>query len=351
MSTHGRVLVAMSGGVDSSVTALMLHDQGYEVIGVTMKTWDYAEGGTGKRITGCCDLDSINDARELAVSRGIHHIILDLGRTAFPFLEGQSVGVLPPGVDAVALTRDPSRAWAFGNVDGRGFILAVDVERRTRLWSRDLPTLVTDARGRVVSSRVLDGDVVRVACVEAAAIAVCELHLADGALDRAEGDRDGVLVDGAPRGDDGVFRASRDGRYVLRREPIPRNGGSLDRLTLLHADSGRVDDLGVGGAVRDAVVSAEGDRVWCIVAEAVARAVVGEVCRPERLQEADVARQQRQPTMVAQQFGCDRNRRRVSAFGRRRFADTQLLSFASGQSGLLLREALERRHLLAREKI
>mgnify|MGYP003393190017 FL=1 len=78
MSKHGRVLVAMSGGVDSSVTALMLHEQGHEVIGVTMKTWDYAENGGGKRITGCCDLDSINDARELAVSRGIHHIILDI---------------------------------------------------------------------------------------------------------------------------------------------------------------------------------------------------------------------------------------------------------------------------------
>ena len=78
MSKHGRVLVAMSGGVDSSVTALMLHDEGYDVIGVTMKTWDYAEGGMGKRITGCCDLDSINDARELAVSRGIPHIILDI---------------------------------------------------------------------------------------------------------------------------------------------------------------------------------------------------------------------------------------------------------------------------------
>lgn len=78
MSRHGRVLVAMSGGVDSSVTALMLHDQSYEVIGVTMKTWDYAENSGGKRITGCCDLDSINDARTLAVSRGFHHMILDI---------------------------------------------------------------------------------------------------------------------------------------------------------------------------------------------------------------------------------------------------------------------------------
>jgi tRNA-specific 2-thiouridylase len=78
MSRHGRILVAMSGGVDSSVTALMLHEQGFEVIGVTMKTWDYAAGGTGKRVTGCCDLDSINDARNMAVSRGFHHMIIDL---------------------------------------------------------------------------------------------------------------------------------------------------------------------------------------------------------------------------------------------------------------------------------
>ena len=78
MSKNGRILVAMSGGVDSSVTALMLHEQGYEVIGVTMKTWDYADSSGGKRITGCCDLDSINDARNMAVSRGFHHMIIDI---------------------------------------------------------------------------------------------------------------------------------------------------------------------------------------------------------------------------------------------------------------------------------
>lgn len=68
----------MSGGVDSSVTALMLHEQGYEVIGVTMKTWDYADQSGGKRVTGCCDLDSINDARTMAVTRGFHHMIIDI---------------------------------------------------------------------------------------------------------------------------------------------------------------------------------------------------------------------------------------------------------------------------------
>ena len=41
MSKKGKVLVAMSGGIDSTISALMLHEQGYEVVGITMKTWDY----------------------------------------------------------------------------------------------------------------------------------------------------------------------------------------------------------------------------------------------------------------------------------------------------------------------
>lgn len=78
MSKHGRVLVAMSGGVDSSVAAVMLHEQGYEVIGITMKTWDYAASGGSSKETGCCSLDSINDARSLAVEYGFPHYILDI---------------------------------------------------------------------------------------------------------------------------------------------------------------------------------------------------------------------------------------------------------------------------------
>jgi tRNA-specific 2-thiouridylase len=78
MSKHGRILVAMSGGVDSSVASVMLHEQGYEVIGLTMKTWDYATAGGSSKETGCCSLDSINDARSLAVGYGFPHYILDI---------------------------------------------------------------------------------------------------------------------------------------------------------------------------------------------------------------------------------------------------------------------------------
>ncbi|MBD98943.1 MAG: tRNA 2-thiouridine(34) synthase MnmA [Verrucomicrobia bacterium] len=76
--SKGKVLVAMSGGIDSSVTAILLHEQGYEVIGVTMKTWDYASSGGSRKSTGCCSLDDINDARILAVEYGFHHIIIDI---------------------------------------------------------------------------------------------------------------------------------------------------------------------------------------------------------------------------------------------------------------------------------
>ena len=78
MSKKGKVLVAMSGGIDSSVAAVILQEKGYEVIGMTMKTWDYSSSGGSKKETGCCSLDSINDARNLAVNLGFPHYVIDI---------------------------------------------------------------------------------------------------------------------------------------------------------------------------------------------------------------------------------------------------------------------------------
>lgn len=79
MSKKGRVLVAMSGGVDSSVAAVLLREEGYEVIGITMKTWDYSSsGGNSNKETGCCTLESMNDARQIALKFGFNHFIVDI---------------------------------------------------------------------------------------------------------------------------------------------------------------------------------------------------------------------------------------------------------------------------------
>ncbi|HXX63733.1 MAG TPA: tRNA 2-thiouridine(34) synthase MnmA, partial [Bacteroidota bacterium] len=73
-----RVVVAMSGGVDSSVAAGMLVEQGYDVIGLTMKTYRYEDvGGNQGNESSCCSLDGINDARAVAAQLGFPHYVLD----------------------------------------------------------------------------------------------------------------------------------------------------------------------------------------------------------------------------------------------------------------------------------
>src|SRR5688572_27359194 len=70
-----RVLVAMSGGVDSSVAAALLVEQGYDVVGATMKLFCYGEEVPDRP---CCSLDSINDARRVCQQLGVPHYVLNL---------------------------------------------------------------------------------------------------------------------------------------------------------------------------------------------------------------------------------------------------------------------------------
>ncbi|TCO66294.1 tRNA methyltransferase [Caldanaerobacter subterraneus] len=72
MKKNNRVVVGMSGGVDSSVSAYLLKEQGYEVIGVTMQIWQDKDEEAVKVEGGCCSLAAVNDARRVANKIGIH---------------------------------------------------------------------------------------------------------------------------------------------------------------------------------------------------------------------------------------------------------------------------------------
>ena len=69
--SRGRVLVAMSGGVDSSVAAALLVEQGYEVIGVTMQVWDYSQCNIEEGAGTCCSSEDVDDARAVADRLGL----------------------------------------------------------------------------------------------------------------------------------------------------------------------------------------------------------------------------------------------------------------------------------------
>jgi len=118
-----RIVVGMSGGVDSSVAAALLVEQGYDVVGVTLRVWPWTEPDEpAKRFGSCCSPETVADAREVARALGIPHYLLNTARefdraVIEGFAREYRVGRTP--VPCVACNRDlkfgsllaRARAW------------------------------------------------------------------------------------------------------------------------------------------------------------------------------------------------------------------------------------------------
>ena len=94
MTDRPEVLVAMSGGVDSSVAAALLVERGLAVTGVTMKLWG------GESDSGCCSVSDVDDARRVADQLGIDHHVFNFGddfdeHVVRPYVSGYAAGITP----------------------------------------------------------------------------------------------------------------------------------------------------------------------------------------------------------------------------------------------------------------
>src|SRR6476646_4653972 len=118
-TAHQRVLVAMSGGVDSSVAAAMLADAGHDVTGVTLRLWG------GDSDSGCCSVGDVEDARRVAAQLDIPHYV-------FNFADDFTAAVVAPYVDAYVAGRTPNpcvecnRSIKFGRLLERALALGFD---------------------------------------------------------------------------------------------------------------------------------------------------------------------------------------------------------------------------------
>ena len=140
-----RVLVAMSGGVDSSVAAARLLDAGHDVTGVTLKLWG------GESDSGCCSVADVEDARRVAAQLDIPHYV-------FNFTDDFEARVVTPYTDAYAAGRTPNpcvecnRSMKFGRLLDRANAMgfdAVATGHHARIGS--------DERGRPALRRGADG--------------------------------------------------------------------------------------------------------------------------------------------------------------------------------------------------
>lgn len=215
-----RVMVAMSGGVDSSVAAARLVEAGHDVVGVTLRLW----GGDGDR--GCCTVADVDDARAVATALGIEHHVFNLGddftrHVVEPYVKAHAAGHTPnPCIECnrhIKFDRLLRRAIALG------FDLVATGHHARVLQRADGTRRV--ARG---ADRAKDQSYVLHPLDQSAlgrvAFPVGQLTKAEV---RAEADRLGLRTATKPDSQDVCFIASRTGRAGFLAERLGTHAGSV----------------------------------------------------------------------------------------------------------------------------
>ncbi len=220
-----RIVVAMSGGVDSSVAAALLHEQGHEVVGVWMRLHDGADQRSEFR-KSCCSLDAADDARRVAGQLGIPFFILDLEREF-------AAGVLDPFVASYMGGRTPSPCVdcntyvKFGALLGRARLLYGAGAVATGHYARiDAVTGTDGADGRDGADHAHDADHAHEENHADGADQADGAHDADGAdhADGTGGRRWRLLTAADPAKDQSYFL------YGLRQDQLARTRFPLGEL-------------------------------------------------------------------------------------------------------------------------